>query len=88
MLFYFTTLASYGRYEYTDCTSRSSQSRCDTVPSYIRSTEYDIDQIVLPRKKIEEAWSNFERVQAEIEELNCIKGRYHSAYIDEFENIF
>jgi len=54
--------------------------------NYIRSTECGLNQIVHRRKKIEEAWNNFEFVQAEIEELDCENSISHASYRDEFEN--
>jgi len=55
---------------------------------YIGSTECDMNQIVLRRKKVEEAWYNFERVQSEIEELASANSTDHSAYREEFENAY
>ncbi|KAF0729511.1 Integrase catalytic domain-containing protein, partial [Aphis craccivora] len=55
---------------------------------YIGSTECDMNQIILRRKKVEEAWYNFERVQLEIEELDCANGTDHSGYREDFENAY
>jgi len=55
---------------------------------YIGSTECDMNQIVLRRIKVEEAWYNFERVQSEIEALDCANGTDHSGYREDFENAY
>lgn len=55
---------------------------------YIESTECDMNQIILWRKKVEETWYNFERVQSEIEELDCANGTDNSGYREEFENAY
>lgn len=55
---------------------------------YIGSPECDINQIVLRRKKVEDAWDNFERVQGEIEELDSANGTNHSGIREEFENVY
>jgi len=47
-----------------------------------------MNQIVLRRKKVEEAWYNFERVQSEIEELDCANGTDYSGYREDFENAY
>jgi len=47
-----------------------------------------MNQIILRCKKVEEAWYNCERVQSEIEELDCANGTDHSGYREEFENAY
>lgn len=56
--------------------------------NYISSTECDVDQVLPRRKKVEEAWYNFERVQAEIEELDSTNSTNHSEYREDFENMY
>jgi len=56
--------------------------------TYIRSAECNITQVVPRRKKLEEAWYNFESVQSEIEDLDHANHTNHSEYREDFENLY
>jgi len=56
--------------------------------TYIRSTECDISQVVPRRKKVEEAWYNFETVQSEIEDSDHANDTNHSKYREDIENLY
>lgn len=56
--------------------------------NYIKSDDCDINQIPHRRKKIEETWDMFERVQSKIEDLDKDSNTDHYLYRTEYENVY
>ncbi|CAI6370984.1 unnamed protein product [Macrosiphum euphorbiae] len=56
--------------------------------NFVTKENVDVNEIYIRKEKIEETWSEYERIQSEIEETEGVERDEQNKYREEFEEMF